>query len=190
MSDPQYPSGPFPPPPPPVRPNVAEYVKAFNKPLTMDEKAAWLAEIVYRVLHGELPQDVYPALKDHIEALPVVTASKDRPEEKLPGSDYVYPGPPKPLVATTTVFPDAEPIPHELVLPPLDLDLANQTVHAVERIPERLPQLFGFLQDRGLGHQFFPRPSFILLPGTDYAETRAFQPDADAQSFENFSAGR
>lgn len=105
----QYDS-PFPPPPPPVRPNVAEYVKAFNKPLTTDEKAAWLAEIVYRVLHGELQQEVYPALKDHIEALPLVTASKDRPEEKLPGSDYVYPGPPKPLKPLTTVFPDAEPM--------------------------------------------------------------------------------
>lgn len=62
MSEIPNPSGPpvTPPSPPPVLPGVAEYIKAFDKPLTADEKAAWMAEITHLVLVGTLPQAVYP----------------------------------------------------------------------------------------------------------------------------------
>jgi hypothetical protein len=100
------------PPAPPVRPDINEYIRHFNKPLTLDEKAAWIGEITQLTLDGILPQPIYRSLCKKIESLPTVTPSKDRPEEKLPGSDYANPGPPKPYVATTTIFPNAMPL-HE-----------------------------------------------------------------------------
>lgn len=94
----------------PPRPDLLDYLKAFDKPLTKDEKLAWIGEITYLVLHGILPREVYPALREKIESLPEAEPSKDRPEEKFPGQDYVHYGPPKPYVPTTTTFPDAKPM--------------------------------------------------------------------------------
>jgi hypothetical protein len=59
----------------------------------MDEKACWIAEITQLVLDGVIPQSVYPALRKKIESLPVASTAKERVTEKLPGSDYVHPGP-------------------------------------------------------------------------------------------------
>ncbi len=113
MSNNPFPAGfQMPPMPPilPVRPDIAAYIKAFDKPLTIDEKASWLAEIAHHVLQGVIPQEVYPSLRDKIVSLPVATPSKNRPEEKLPGSDYVHDGPPKPYKPTASVFEDAKPM--------------------------------------------------------------------------------
>lgn len=91
-------------------PILYEYAMAFNKPLTKEEKCAWLGEIAHLVLTGVLPQSVYPILRDKIDSLPEVLPSKDRPEEKLPGSDYIHPGPPKPYSVLLRMFEDNKPI--------------------------------------------------------------------------------
>lgn len=86
----------FPPPPPPpqqktVPQSFVEFITAFDKPLTKDEKIAWLGEIAHRVLNNELPQEIYPFLRDKIESLPEAIPFPERPPEKIPGSDYIHP---------------------------------------------------------------------------------------------------
>lgn len=50
------------------------------------------------VLNGDLPQQVYPFLRERIESLPEAVATPNRPTEKIPGSDYVHSEGSKPYV--------------------------------------------------------------------------------------------
>lgn len=94
----QFPSPPMPPSEKTMPQAFVEYITAFDKPLTKDEKVAWLGDIAHRVLSGELPQEVYPFLRDKIESLPEALPHPNRNEEKIPGSDYIHPEGSKPYV--------------------------------------------------------------------------------------------
>lgn len=89
----ESPTSHFPLPPMPPTPTtdseIIEYVRAFDKPLTKDEKAAWIVEITLRTLQGELPQDVYPTLRSKIESLPEIEPTEEREEEKLPSGKRI-----------------------------------------------------------------------------------------------------
>lgn len=105
----------FPSPPPSISgpasaSSVYEYVMSFEKPLTRDEKTVWLMVIVYYVQNGLLPESIYPTLCNKIAALPEVLPAQNRPEEKIPGSDYIHPGPPKPYQVLLKMYDGNKPV--------------------------------------------------------------------------------
>lgn len=115
MSKPEPPPLPrnTPPIPPLTGPasasSVYEYVMSFEKPLTQDEKTAWLMVIVHYIQSGLLPESIYPVLCNRIASLPEVFPAQNRPPEKIPGSDYVHAGPPKPYQVLLKMYEGNKP---------------------------------------------------------------------------------